>query len=559
MPRWEAGAVTAALLLAASTGTPAEGPRRLALLDEPILVLRMADGSLTGWLVQGPDGAQAVCRRASTDNGQTWSAAETVCALPGGPGRWLGLEPLLDREGEVHLFLLRYGQEGTVGAGEGERVLVGELVDTRLDLWATRSHEGQSRWDKPRMLWKGYTGALNSVAQLDSGRILLPFSYLTSRTWANRGTGLDEWTFMGQFDCVNVYSDDGGESWALSASLRTPVPDIVSAYGAVEPVVIQLRDGRVWMLIRTQQGRLYESFSPDGAQWSAPQPTELLSSDSPVGIVRLGDGRLVLLWNNCLRFPYAYGGRHVLHAAISDDEGKTWRGFREVARDPRRNEPPPPNGDFGTAYPFPTATGDGQVIYCTGQGAGRVLLMRLCPDWLLERRQTADFFGRTEEWHHFGTRGVGFAQHPRRPRATVLSLCKTDPHWPAAVTWNFPSGRSGRLKIRLMPRPGCRPLLLGLTDHFSVPFDLEDHLNSLYNLRLGAGCVEVAEGQWHDVILAWDEHARRCEVTVDGRPAGPLHLRRETLGACYVRLRSLAEDVDTAGWLVEAVTVEVGP
>ena len=124
-------------------------------------------------------------------------------------------------------------------------------------------------------------------------------------------------------------------------NLIVPVPDIVSAYGAVEPVAIELKDHRVWMLIRTQQGRFYESFSDDGIHWGAPLATRILSSDSPAGLVRLRDKRLVLLWNNCLRFPYAYGGRHVLHAAISEDDGKSWSGYREVAQDPLRALPPP--------------------------------------------------------------------------------------------------------------------------------------------------------------------------------------------------------------------------
>ena len=52
----------------------------------------------------------------------------------------------------------------------------------------------------------------------------------------------------------------------------------------------------------------------------------------------------------------------VLHAAVSNDEGRTWRGYREIARDPARNEPPPPNGDHGVSYPFASLTADGRVI-----------------------------------------------------------------------------------------------------------------------------------------------------------------------------------------------------
>ena len=148
----------------------------------------------------------------------------------------------------------------------------------------------------------------------------LPFSYMTSRSWRNRGGGLDAFTYTGQFDSTLIYSDDAGDTWHLANSLRTPAPNLGPVYGAVEPVVIQLKDGRVWMLIRTQLGRFWESFSEDGANWSRPQPTSIINSDSPAGIVRLDDGRIVLLWNGCLRFPYAYGGRHVLHA-VPDAHG----------------------------------------------------------------------------------------------------------------------------------------------------------------------------------------------------------------------------------------------
>ncbi len=144
-------------------------------------------------------------------------------------------------------------------------------------------------------------------------------------------------------------------------------------------MVLELEDRRVWMLMRTQMGRIYESFSDDGASWSKPRPSRFISSDSPAGILRLDDGRIVLFWNNCLRFPYAYGGRHVIHAAISDDDGDTWRGYREVGRDPLRNEPPPTKGDFGTAYPFPATTADNAVIVRTGQGEGRVRVIRMDP------------------------------------------------------------------------------------------------------------------------------------------------------------------------------------
>src|SRR5690606_36601780 len=119
-----------------------------------------------------------------------------------------------------------------------------------------------------------------------------------------------------------------------------------SSYGGVEPVVIEHLDGRVWMLIRTQMGRFYESHSNDrGNTWSPFVPSPITSSDSPAGLLRMPDDRLVLLWNNNRRHPYAQGSRQVLHAAVSEDDGRTWCGGREILRDPARNQPPPPGGD----------------------------------------------------------------------------------------------------------------------------------------------------------------------------------------------------------------------
>jgi hypothetical protein len=343
-----------------------------------------------------------------------------------------------------------------------------------------------------------------------------------------------------------------------------PVPDIVSAYGAVEPVVVQLEDGRVWNLIRTQMGRFWESFSTDGANWSEPQPTSIISSDSPAGLVRLSDGRIVLFWNNCLRYPYAYGGRQVLHAAISDDSGRSWRGIREVGRDPYRNEAPPSGHDYGTGYPFPTLANDDKVIFMSGQGKGRVMRKMLDPAWLYETNQIADFSERAEEWSTFGTRGAEIVPHPTEPDRKVMQVRKPDEHWPAAAVWNFPAGAAGRLRLRILIKPGCQGALVALTDHFSTPYDLEDHFNSMHNFWIGAdgerpSGESLTPGQWHALELAWDAKQQSCQVILDGEPSGSLPVVRSSPNICYLRLRSTAEKTDDAGFLIDSVEVEVQP
>lgn len=553
----------ATILAYGAFAADARKPSALPLVEQNVLMVRLADGRLLGGYLRADHGVQQVAARYSPDNGATWSEAEVLLILTPTPGKWIGLQMLADSEGELHVFLLNDAKGDVSEAERAPDVLIGAPANRRLDIWHTRSALGRKHWPVPRMIWKGYTGALNSVIQMDSGRILLPFSYGTPRSWRKRGDGPDAFTLMGPYNCTVIYSDDFGQTWHSADALKCPAADIVSSYGAVEPVVIQLKDGRVWMLIRTQLGRFWESLSEDGATWSPPQPTGILSSDSPAGLVRLNDGRIVLLWNNCLRFPYAYGGRHVLHAAISDDEGKTWRGYREVAKDPKVAQPPPTGGDFGTGYPYPVLGSSGKVIYCTGQGGGRMMLKVLDPRWLLETSHSADFVNAREDWSVFGTKGAQFIRHPDRPEAGALRIAPNDPDWSASAVWNFPAGLSGSLRMKMRIGPRFGGALIGLTDHFSTPFDLEDRFHNVLNLDVAAdgGLLDaaLAPGAWHELRVDWSVPAGAATISVDGEQAGALPLLRQTAGICYLRLRALGQSGDAGGFIIASVDVDVTP
>ena len=536
-------------------------PLWIGIFDQRPRIALLPDGRLIALFMRHVGGVQEIAAQYSDDDGLSWGEPESLFRLPKEPGGWGGLEVLVDQDGELHIFLLNDAHTGIIQTGE-ERQKPPSVTERRLDIWHVKSLDGRGTWTVPTCIWKGYTGALNSVTQLRSGRILLPFARRTNRTWADRGEGLDAYTYVGWAECTLVYSDDAGATWHLSpAALKVPTPNL-HTYGAVEPVVLELRDGRVWMLIRTQLGRLYESFSEDGIIWSRPRPTHLLSSDSPVGLVRLPDDRIVLLWNSCLRYPYALGGRHVLHAAISEDEGRSYRGYREVVRDPLRNEPPPPGGDHGTAYPFPSLTRDGNVILTTGQGKGRIAVVRFDPEWLNETHQREDFSAGLDEWSTFGTKGVELVPHPDDSEAKTLWIHKIDADWPAAAVRNFPLGVRGCLRIRVLFKEGCAGVHMGLTDHFSTPFDQEDTFYNLFNLPVGPN-GKLPNGKrpeperWHVLEFNWDCATRVCRVAMDDVSALALPQLRESIGVCYLRLRSAVEETDKAGFLVDLVECEV--
>lgn len=532
------------------------------------MVGRRRDGRLDGFFLKDADiPTPRVARIISHDDGRTWDEAPDVLTLPETGGLWGGLEVLTDADDEVHCFFMHDRGSGVFGAplaGEGV-AHEGPYHGKFLDIWHLKSRDRGDAWTEPKRIWEGFTGALNSVVQLRNGRIVLPFAWATGQTWAKRvDTGLDAFSFAGAFYSTVVFSDDAGDTWHQGTrDIKSWAP--IPAYGADEPVIIQKLDGRVWMLLRTQTGRLYESFSDDGAEWSVARPTPLVSSDSPVGLVRLSDDRLVLIWNCCQRFPYAYGGRHVLHAAISEDDGLTWRGAREVLRDPRRHDPPPTKGDFGTAYPFPVVTSDDRVIIVSGQGEGRVLMVRLDPAWLYETRQASDFASGHDDWSIFGTAGVERQPHPDRAGASALRLTKQAPGRTAGAVWNFPARRRGRVQVQLRLEPGAGPFRLSLTDHFSTPFDPQDQFHNTFNVQVApegriASEPALEAGRWHTVELAWDaQDDRSCRVSVDGRQVATVPQLHETVGVNYLRVVVLSELHDHAGLWIDSATADVEP
>jgi len=511
----------------------------------------MPDGSIESYYRRAFDHSIPIFRMVSTDSGRTWTKPAPLVQLS--VDKWGGPMPLLDRDGEVHFVIPKL-------RGQGRRA----AIDRFVDLYHVRSTEGRTKWTEPARIYEGYCGSLQGVYQLTSGRILVPFA-----DWL---PGVPTAPPTGPEVVICLYSDDGGKTWQRSPSkLTSPCHEGYngSNYGACEPSLIELKDG-VWMLIRTQDGYLYESFSKDGSAWSDAKPSRFYSSNSPAFQVRLPDGRLVVFWNNCHPAPRVgkdgvYSGRDALHAAISADEGKTWRGFREVYRDLIRNGSPPKDGDRGTAYPHATVTKDGKVLLVSGQGNERRRRFLIDPDWLLEKSQ-GENFATLDAWHLFKSfgpvarfwrdrvQGPELIAHPDQPNAKVLHVRRPDERDADGGVWNFPSGSRGKLTLRLRVEKGSAGGQIGLTDRMLEPCDDNGEKLAAFALDLSS----VTPERWHDVELAWDVSASRCAVVIDGQPAEPLALRQPAPnGLSYLRLRSSAASVDTAGFLVESVKAEI--
>jgi hypothetical protein len=550
--RWTGGPAIAVL-----AADPPTEPK-LVPSGPKVRPVALPDGSFRSFFVDRRGGR--VVSVTSTDGGATWSEPRFELRLPN--DRMGGGLALLDSEGETHLIL-------THVRGEGR-----PAVSRFIDLWHCRTTEEGRTWTEPKLIWEGYCGAVMDVKQLRSGRVVVPFA-----AWKKPGEEVAPSTGSNYTTCL--YSDDGGDTWALSpAKLTAPCYEGYNGnnYGAIEPTIVELKDGRVWMLLRTQTGFLYESFSEDGVCWSEARPSPFRSSTSPAALERLPDGRIVVFWNNCeipLRHEGAgvYGGRDALHVAISSDEGKTWKGFREVYRDPYRNETPPRRGDRGTAYPGAAAGKDDRIILVAGQGNRRTTIL-IDPGWITGRRQYEDFSEGLDRWHvwkEFGpatgfwrdrTQGPRLIEPAGRGGPRALHIRRPDENDADCASWNFPGGATGTLSLRLVLREGFRGASVSLGDRFFNPGDDRGETEAVFHLPVRtdgtwAGAGRLPMDRSVNLTFRWNLSERQCDVLLDGESAAVLPIRNEAPhGISYLRLRSTAQNVDHAGFLVELVEVE---
>jgi hypothetical protein len=554
-------------MLKASATTPVtagkQAPREVAFPGGPAWggrsISAKPDGTWERLITQAEgagEGATQVCVTESADMGATWSKPKVLGTI-GGSG-FGGTAAIVTPKGEVHLFMTK-----TRWVGEGKAPAINRFID----VWYTKSSNGRTEWTNPRAVFEGYVGALCNGAYLKSGRMILPFAMMIGGRAAGPPIGRNE--------TIVLYSDDDGETWPMApARLVAPVEPNYngSSEGACEPSVVQLKDGRVWMLMRTQTGFLYESWSNDGVAWSDAKPSQFHASTGPPYLIRLKDDRIALFWNNCEMPPRVdgdgvYGGRDALHAAIGDPEAKHFTGFREIYLDPTRHTTPPKSGDRGTAYPDAVLTADGRIGVSSGQG-GRRAVMIVDPAWLMETSRASDFsdglaswcaykgFGKATGWWRDRVQGAQLVDHPGKAGAKVLHVRRPDEKDPDGATWNFPMGRSGKLVARVMMKEGSLGGNLALADRFFDPCDTTCDAKALFLFPID----RLKPGVWHEIVLQWDVGTRTCRVTIDGSESPSLTMAHDTpTGVSYVRFRSTAPESDSAGFVVESVRADVQP
>jgi hypothetical protein len=289
---------------------------------------------------------------------------------------------------------------------------------------------------------------------------------------------------------------------------------------------------------------------------------------------------VVVFWNNCENTtPFeghnVYTTRDAMHAAISEDDGITWRGFREVYMDPFRNTPPPLRGDRGTAYPRAVGTADGKILLITGQGVGRRVQIIVDPEWLYETKSESDFSDNLKNWSAFKRfldedervsrmPGCELLPHPSITGAHVLHVRRPDNKRADVAEWNFSLGRSGSVRMSIMLNDGFQSGAIDLADRYFQPTDQGAISERIFNIpisadgHIGASKVSLIPGIWNEIELIWDISNGTCKIRVNGTEAGLVGMNRTThLGISYLLLRSTAKEIDNAGFMVEWVRADI--
>jgi hypothetical protein len=320
-------AITAAFL---AINTAAAAPQPPTGVTQPLVLapgednprnsegdfIRLRDGRLlfvyTHFTGRSPDDAASahLASRVSADGGRTWSGHdETV--VPAGEGRQnvMSVSLLRLRDGRIALFYLVKNSDR----------------DCRAVMRV--STDEAKTWGEPALCMPeaGYFVVNNNRAvQLKDGRIVLPAARHDWATDKSRGKA------------VCFYSDDAGRTWRRGRTvLEAPAN---SRAGLQEPLVVELKDGRVMMLCRTDLGSQYRSYSSDrGDTWSPAEPTDLASPLSPASVAHIpSTGDLMLVWNDHTKIdPKLRGRRTPLTVAISQDEGQTWTHRHTLYADPQ--------------------------------------------------------------------------------------------------------------------------------------------------------------------------------------------------------------------------------
>ncbi len=238
-----------------------------------------------------------------------------------------------------------------------------DAPNAMLPTYVMRSTDDGTTWQQIQKMHDDWSGCVRDMIQTKDGRVIF--------------TAMKMLHDPGRHSVLTYSSSDDGMTW--QASNLIDLGGQGHHGGVTEPTLVELKDGRIWMLIRTNWGAFWSGYSNNGGKhWQILQPSGIESSSAPGILTRLASGRLMLLWNRPLpegksEWPLSGGDglwseipvsnhREELSLVLSDDDGKTWTKPTVIAKQAGK----------WLAYPYVFEVEPGQIWLTTMQGDVRV-------------------------------------------------------------------------------------------------------------------------------------------------------------------------------------------
>ncbi len=299
---------------------------------------------------EGPD--NYVVLATSADDGAAWKAPALVVHPPADRVRAYDPVPWVDPQGPLWVF---WAQSQ-------------EYFDGRAGVWCICTEDPDAEnpaWSDPQRVANGIM--MNKPIVSSKGEWLLPTAVWEREPHRPELAGE-------RLSNVTASTDQGG-TWEWRGGADVPERSFD------EHMVVELQDGRLWMLVRTKYG-IGQSFSgDDGRTWTPGEDSGIPGPCSRFHIRRLASGRLLLINH------YKFTKRSHMTALLSDDDGKTWQ--EGLLLDERA----------GISYPDATEAPDGTIYavydhnrgdhYATGNEK-EVLLAVFTEEDILAGQPTSD-------------------------------------------------------------------------------------------------------------------------------------------------------------------------
>lgn len=267
-------------------------------------IWRMASGNL-GMVCMGGAAGETVATKyvifaQSTNEGRTWGTPKLLVATPDS---------------------LDFATPAACFAYDGKDYVVfaaGDAFEPKTDYYITESDDDGATWGTPAAI-TGLdvcgTGGNNDTVKL-------------SAKWGNKILFSNHLLEGAAYSAYVNVCDPAVDVTEWEQFTMTLDPDGIAVQ---EPAVVELPDGTLFALLRTNRGVLYQTQTVsvgDFSQWTRPVPTTMPNPNSKPDLCWLPDGRLGLLANwNAATSTTTPGTRRDMVLAISSDNGQTFDEF----------------------------------------------------------------------------------------------------------------------------------------------------------------------------------------------------------------------------------------